>query len=170
MLRIFFFILLSCTFTVAVANEQRTQTKQEIAKAAKDIAEIKRQLSTIQQEKSAAEQALKTTETEIGQLEKQVNELKTQEKDTQQELLALDKQKEQLQSARKAQHKLIAIQARAAFQSGQQEPLRLLLNQQQPEKFSRNLTYYQYIGKARQKQINEFNDTLQQLEIGRAHI
>ena len=163
MLRIFFFILLSCTFTVAVANEQRTQTKQEIAKAAKDIAEIKRQLSTIQQEKSAAEQALKTTETEIGQLEKQVNELKTQEKDTQQELLALDKQKEQLQSARKAQHKLIAIQARAAFQSGQQEPLRLLLNQQQPEKFSRNLTYYQYIGKARQKQINEFNDTLQQL-------
>ncbi len=163
MLRIFFFILLSCAFTVATANEQRTQTKQQIAKAAKDIAEIKRQLGKIQQEKSTAEQALKTTETEIGQLEKQVNELKKQEKETEQELLALDKQKEKMQAARKEQQKLIAIQARAAFQAGQQEPLRLLLNQQQPEKFSRNLTYYQYIGQARQKQINEFNDTLQQL-------
>lgn len=163
MLRIFFFILLSCAFTVATANEQRTQTKQQIAKAAKDIAEIKRQLGKIQQEKSTAEQALKITETEIGQLEKQANELKKQEKETEQELLALDKQKEKMQAARKEQQKLIAIQARAAFQAGQQEPLRLLLNQQQPEKFSRNLTYYQYIGQARQKQINEFNDTLQQL-------
>ena len=38
-----------------------------------------------------------------------------------------------------------------------------MLNQQQPEKFSRNLTYYQYIGKARQQQINEFNETIRQI-------
>lgn len=41
--------------------------------------------------------------------------------------------------------------------------MRLLLNQQQPEKFSRNLTYYQYIGQARQQQINTFNETLRQI-------
>ncbi len=163
MLRIFFCILLSCTVTVAVANDQRTQTKQQIAKAAKDVAELKKQLGKIKQEKSVAEQALRKTETEIGQLEKQVNALKQEERETEQELVSLDKQKVKLQDARKEQHKLIAIQARAAYQAGQQEPLRLLLNQQQPEKFSRNLTYYQYIGQARQQQINEFNATLQQL-------
>lgn len=59
MLRTFLFILLSCAFTAAVANDQRTQTKQEIAKAAQDIAELKKQLNKIQQEKSTAEQALK---------------------------------------------------------------------------------------------------------------
>ncbi|HHX35197.1 MAG TPA: peptidoglycan DD-metalloendopeptidase family protein [Gammaproteobacteria bacterium] len=163
MLRIFLFIILSGAFTVAVANEQRAQTQQELAKAAKDIAELKKLVDKIQQEKSAAEQALKKTETEIGELEKQVNELQQQEKKTEQELDELDEQKKKLQSSRLEQQKLIAIQARAAYQAGQQEPLRLLLNQQQPEKFSRNLTYYQYIGQARQQQIHTFNETLRQL-------
>ncbi len=163
MFRTFLFILLSCAFTVAVAADQRAQTKQEIAQAAKDIAELKKQLSKIQQEKSSAEQALKKTETEIGELEKQVDDLQQQEKKTEQELDLLDKQKKKLHSSRLDQQKLIAIQARAAYQAGQQEPLRLLLNQQQPEKFSRNLTYYQYIGKARQQQINQFNETIRQI-------
>ncbi len=163
MFRTFFFILLSCAFTVAVAADQRAQTKQEIAQAAKDIAELKKQLSKIQQEKTSAEQALKKTETEIGELEKQVDDLQQQEKKTEQELDLLDKQKKKLHSSRLDQQKLIAIQARAAYQAGQQEPLRLLLNQQQPEKFSRNLTYYQYIGKARQQQINQFNETIRQI-------
>lgn len=163
MFRTFLFILLSCAFTVAVAADQRAQTKQEIAQAAKDIAELKKQLSKIQQEKSSAEQELKKTETEIGELEKQVDDLQQQEKKTEQELDLLDKQKKKLHSSRLEQQKLIAIQARAAYQAGQQEPLRLLLNQQQPEKFSRNLIYYQYIGKARQQQINEFNETIRQI-------
>lgn len=163
MFRTFLFILLSCAFTVAVAADQRAQTKQEIAQAAKDIAELKKQLSKIKQEKSSAEQALKKTETEIGELEKQVDDLQQQEKKTEQELDLLDKQKKKLHSSRLEQQKLIAIQARAAYQAGQQEPLRLLLNQQQPEKFSRNLIYYQYIGKARQQQINEFNETIRQI-------
>ncbi len=163
MLRTFLFIFLSCAFTVAVATDQRAQTQQEIARATKDIIELKKQLSKIQKEKSAAEQALKKTQIEIDELEKQVKTLQLQETKTAEELVELAEQSKQLQHSRIEQQKLIAIQARAAYQAGQQEPLRLLLNQQQPEKFSRNLTYYQYIGQARQQQINTFNETLRQL-------
>lgn len=164
MFRILLFIILSCAITVAVANDQRSQTKQEIAQAAKDIAELKKQLNKIQQEKSTAEKALQKTESDIGELEKHVNELQIQEKKTADELKTLNEEKKKLHNSRLEQQKLIAIQARAAYQAGQQEPLRLLLNQQQPEKFSRNLTYYQYIGQARQEQINTFNETLRQLD------
>ena len=80
MLRTFIFILLSCALSIAVANEQRTQAQQEIAKAAQDVAELKKLLNKIEQEKSSAQQALKKTETEIGELEKQVNDLQQQEK------------------------------------------------------------------------------------------
>ncbi len=163
MLRTFLFILLSCAFSIAVAADQRAQTKQELAQAAKDITELKKQLSKIKQEKSSAEQELKKTETEIGNLEKQVNALHQQEKKTAAELIELAQQEKELHNSRLKQQKLIAIQARAAYQAGQQEPLRLLLNQQQPEKFSRNLIYYQYIGQARQQQIQTFNETLRQL-------
>ena len=163
MLRTFLFILLSCAFSIAVAADQRAQTKQELDQAAKDITELKKQLSKIKQEKSSAEQELKKTETEIVNLEKQVNALHQQEKKTAAELIELAQQEKELHNSRLKQQKLIAIQARAAYQAGQQESLRLLLNQQQPEKFSRNLIYYQYIGQARQQQIQTFNETLRQL-------
>ena len=39
----------------------------------------------------------------------------------------------------------------------------LLLNQQNPEKFSRTLTYYDYLNKARLEQLDSFNETLRQL-------
>ncbi len=52
------------------------------------------------------------------------------------ELQRLDAARKKLQSARTEQQRLIAIQARAAYQSGRQEYLKLLLNQQNPEKFA----------------------------------
>ena len=38
-----------------------------------------------------------------------------------------------------------------------------MLNQQNPEKFSRTLTYYDYLNKARLEQLDSFNETLRQL-------
>jgi len=48
-------------------------------------------------------------------------------------------------------------------EGGQQEYLKLLLNQQNPEKFSRTLTYYDYLSQARLEQLATFNETLRQL-------
>src|SRR5690606_20838472 len=107
--------------------------------------------------------ALKRTETEMGSLEKQVRSLEGELQKSEEELQRLDQEKKKLQQSRLEQQRLIAIQARAAYQSGRQEPLRLLLNQQQPEQFSRTLTYYDYLGKARLEQLSAFNETLRQL-------
>ncbi len=72
-------------------------------------------------------------------------------------------QRKKLQSARTEQQRLIAIQARAAYQNGREEYLKLLLNQQNPEKFARTLTYYDYLSQARLEQLKNFNETLRQL-------
>lgn len=42
MLRTIFILILSCVATFSLANEQRAQTKQELAQAAKDIAELEK--------------------------------------------------------------------------------------------------------------------------------
>lgn len=39
----------------------------------------------------------------------------------------------------------------------------MLLNQQNPEKFARTLTYYDYLSQARLEQLKGFNETLRQL-------
>jgi len=72
--------------------------------------------------------------------------------------------KKKLQSSRVEQQRLIAIQARSAYQNnGREEYLKLLLNQQNPEKFARTLSYYDYLSKARMEQLRAFNETLRQL-------
>lgn len=162
MFRALALVLLSCLVVPAFADE-KAETQKQLEAARADVAELKKLLEKLQQEKSGVQKELQRTEKEMGGLEKQVKGLEGELKKSEEELKRLDQEKKKLQQSRLEQQRLIAIQARAAYQSGQQEPLRLLLNQQQPEQFSRTLTYYDYLGKARLEQLGAFNETLRQL-------
>jgi septal ring factor EnvC (AmiA/AmiB activator) len=159
MLRALILIAMTCLFSTAYADE-RAQTQQQLDATRQDITELKKALAQVQQEKSGVQKDLRTTETKMGELQKQVEALQQQLKKTQAELQRLDEEKQKLEAARKEQQRLIAIQARAAYQNGRQEYLKLLLNQQNPEKFARTLTYYDYMSKARLEQLRAFNETL----------
>ncbi|MCW8276197.1 murein hydrolase activator EnvC [Pseudomonas sp. PCH199] len=162
MLRVLIALALTCLLQPAFADE-RAQTQQQLDATRQDIAELKKLLGKLQEEKSGVQKDLKGTETEMGKLEKQVEALQKELKKSESELQRLDAEKKKLQSARTEQQRLIAIQARAAYQNGRQEYLKLLLNQQNPEKFARTLTYYDYLSQARLEQLKNFNETLRQL-------
>ncbi|MHB0765713.1 murein hydrolase activator EnvC family protein [Stutzerimonas sp. NM35] len=151
-----------CLLGPVVADE-RAAARQQIEAARKDVAELQKLLKQIEQEKSAVHKQLQTTESEMGELEKQVDSLQQEIDRSEAELERLNEEKTTLEGARIEQQRLIGIQARAAYQSGRQEYLKLLLNQQNPEKFSRSLTYYDYLSKARFEQLERFNETLRQL-------
>lgn len=57
----------------------------------------------------------------------------------------------------------LAGQIRAAHMIGQEEPLKLLLNQKDPAQAGRVLTYYQYFGRARASQIAAINGHIAEL-------
>ncbi|MCO6692354.1 murein hydrolase activator EnvC family protein [Pseudomonas asiatica] len=162
MLRALILLALSCLLSPAFADE-RAQTQQQLDATRQDIAELKKTLGKLQEEKAGVQKDLKATETDIGNLEKQVEALQQELKKTEGELERLDTEKKKLQSARVEQQRLIAIQARSAYQNGREEYFKLLLNQQNPEKFARTLTYYDYLSKARLEQLRTFNETLRQL-------
>ena len=155
-------LLFACLLSPVMAD-QRAETQQQLDAAQKDVAELKKLLEAIQKEKSGVQGELKKTESEMGQLEKQVKGLQQELNKSNDELKRLDTEKKKLQQSRLEQQRLIGIQARAAYQGGQQEYLKLLLNQQNPEKFSRTLTYYDYLSQARLEQLATFNETLRQL-------
>jgi septal ring factor EnvC (AmiA/AmiB activator) len=113
---------------------------------------------------------LQGTEREMGTLQKQIDALEQQLKHGESEIQRLDTEKKKLQSQRAEQQKLIAIQVRAAYQGGRQEYLKLLLNQQQPEQITRNLTYHEYLSRARSAQLARFNQTLSQLHAVEAEL
>lgn len=162
MLRFLLALLFISLFQPVYADE-RAATRQQIEQAKKDIAELKQLLKKTQGEKSTAQRELQKTEQEIGALENKIRQLEVQLKKNQQELEQLNQEAIKLQAQRQQQQQLIAIQGRAAYQAGQQEPLRLFLNQQQPGHTNHNLTYYQYMHKARSEQIATYNKTITQL-------
>lgn len=162
MLRALFALVMLCLAGSVIADE-RAATQQQIEAARKDIAELQKLLKTIEQEKTGIQKQLKATESEMGELEKQVDTLQHEIDRGEAELQKLDNEKTTLEGARIEQQRLIGIQARAAYRNGRQEYLKLLLNQQNPEKFSRTLTYYDYLSKARFEQVAQFNETLRQL-------
>ncbi|WP_372875926.1 murein hydrolase activator EnvC [Pseudomonas sp.] len=162
MFRLLALIFLACLLTPAFADE-KAATQKQLEAARSDVAELKKLLEKLQQDKSGVQKDLRKTETEMGELEKQVKELQKNLKDGEEEIQRLDQEKKKLNDARLEQQRLIGIQARAAYQSGRQEYLKLLLNQQNPEKFSRTLTYYDYLSEARMEQLATFNETLRQL-------
>jgi septal ring factor EnvC (AmiA/AmiB activator) len=163
MLRALITLALICLLNPAFADDDRAQTQKQLDATRQDITELKKALGQLQEEKSGVQKDLRSTETQMGKLEKQVEALQKELKKTEVELQRLDQEKKKLQSARVEQQRLIAIQARAAYQSGRQEYLKLLLNQQNPEKFARTLTYYDYLSQARLEQLRNFNETLRQL-------
>jgi septal ring factor EnvC (AmiA/AmiB activator) len=163
MLRALIALALICLLNPAFADDERAQTQKQLDTARQEIADLQKVLGKLQEEKAGVQKDLKGTETEMGKLEKQVEVLQKELKKTEAELQRLDQEKKKLQSARVEQQRLIAIQARAVYQSGRQEYLKLLLNQQHPEKFARTLTYYDYLSQARLTQLRNFNETLRQL-------
>ena len=163
MLRAFIALALICLLNPAFADDERAQTQKQIDAARQDVVELQKALGKLQEEKTGVQKDLRGTETEMGKLEKQVEVLQKELKKTEVELQRLDQEKKKLQAQRVEQQRLIAIQARAAYQSGRQEYLKLLLNQQHPEKFARTLTYYDYMSQARLAQLHTFNETLRQL-------
>lgn len=58
---------------------------------------------------------------------------------------------------------ILASQMRAAYVLGREEPLRLLLNQQDPSLASRLIVYYSYFGQARARQIELVQGEVHQL-------
>lgn len=163
MFRALALVLLACVLVPAVADE-KAEAQKQLEAARSDVAELKKLLGKLQQEKSGVQNDLQKTETEMGQLEKQVKGLQNELKQSEEEIQRLDREKKKLEGARLEQQRLIGIQARAAYQSGRQEYLKLLLNQQNPERFSRTLTYYDYLSQARMEQLATFNETLRQLD------
>ena len=72
---------------------------------------------------------------------------------------ASESSKQQLEE----QISVLKSQIRASYQLGQQETLQLLLNQQDPSEISRQLTYYNYVSKARNQMIGNIEQKLGQL-------
>jgi septal ring factor EnvC (AmiA/AmiB activator) len=148
--------------TLAQADDSKAK-RAELEQLNRDVASLKKLLSGFRSERSELQQSLRQSELDIGNIQRQIRNIAAQLNTQQAELKDLQERRATLQDSRKQQQNIISQQVLAAYQIGQQKKLKVLFNQQEPDKLSRSLAYYDYFNRARSEQINSYIDLISEL-------
>ncbi|ARN73604.1 murein hydrolase activator EnvC family protein [Oceanicoccus sagamiensis] len=145
------------------ANNDETKTRQQIQQLNKEMAALRKLLSEFKGQRSDVQNSLQKSEVDIGSVQKKIRGIQQQLSQEQAELESLQVKRKALNTARRDQQKFIEQQVLAAYQVGQQKKIKVLLNQEQPDKISRALTYYDYFNQARSEQIENYINIISEL-------
>lgn len=155
-------VLLLLTSTAVSANNEKTQ--RELNALNEKIGSLKKSISKQQNDRSSTAKALRNIEKDIGELAAKLHRTSKKRDEQQRKLAELETRQQQLRKKQQNQKNLIAEHVRNAYTLGKESQLKMLLNQEQPEKLSRTLTYFDYFNRARSEELSKYRDTLTELD------
>ena len=141
-------------------SEKRAQLKALKSR----ISALQSELNSKREQRGSAQKALREVETQLGELQRKLRDTNAAIGQQQQQLQSLNQRKLSLRDQQRKQQGLIEQQILAAYQLGQEKKLKMLLNQESPDKLSRTLVYYDYFNKARNEQIQSYLGTIKELD------
>ncbi|GLX78176.1 non-catalytic member of peptidase subfamily M23B [Thalassotalea insulae] len=162
MLVFFILSLLVIIFTSSHVNGQET-TDDKLKQVKQAISKQKTNIKKVDSKRQKLVNQLKHDELEIAKASKALNTTNKSLTATQQTITKLAKEKKELTSEQKRQEDILAKQLRAAYSTGHHDYLKLLLNQEDSGKVQRTISYYQYLNKARIKEITNYQQTIEKI-------
>jgi septal ring factor EnvC (AmiA/AmiB activator) len=148
--------------TTSLADSTASDSKK-LEQLRQQIQALRSELQSDKQRKQGLQSQLRSTERHIGKVVALLKRLKHQLRRQQRELKKLNVRRGGLQSDLQVQRLALARQVRAAYAIGQQEYVKILLNQQDPAAVTRTLTYYDYFHRARLARMQDIDDSLAEL-------
>lgn len=139
------------------------QHKNELKDLNSKINTLQQSIDNASDKHETLMEELAKTETQIGTLNVSLDKIIGKLDKLPNEITALHKKIASNESFLQEQQKTLAKQIRAAYIAGQHDVLKLLLQEESPERISRLMEYYRAIGDARSqliKNIDEKNKTL----------
>lgn len=150
---------------ISVYSAADNHQKAELEELKRSILTLQNQLKNQRQEKNQLQHQIENVEIDAAKLNRSIGSLTSKIKTTTKQLKVLQDKKIKLGKRIDEQRSAIAEQIRAAHKTGAEEPIKLMLNQQDPQLLARNLKYYDYLLQARSQKIKQFTDNINQLEI-----
>jgi len=150
----------------AIAEQEINQAELEkkLQELESEINKFKEMLDKTRGKKSSLESNLEYNEKNINDLLKKIQNIESDLTEGKDRIGRLLDEEKELQLAKSEQQQYIAKQILAAYKMGNQEYLKVLLNQEDPNQISRMLTYYDYFNRARAEQIQAYSQTIEQLQ------
>jgi murein hydrolase activator len=137
-------------------DTQKTEARLEAVKA--EIERITREVSAEQVERDRLTGELRSAEMSVSDMRGALLDVRRERSEGAARRAALAAEKHQRETQLTENRAALAGQMRAAYLIGRQEPLKLLLNQQDPARAGRMFAYYSYFGRARAGQIKLIED------------
>lgn len=158
-----------CALFVALAlpagqADRRGATEAELRQLTQRIQQVQRQVQRDTVEKDRISRDLRDAEKQVAGAQGELTKLRAERAERAAARRKLVAERTEREAERSRTEQSLAAQLRAAYFMGRNEPAKLLLNQRSPAEFSRNLTYYGYLGRERAGQIDQLNENIAQIE------
>ena len=151
-----YFLLALFSFSPTILAEITDQQKLELKLLKSSILKLQNTLIRSNEQKVQLEIDFKEIEIKISKIDRNIRILNSKIATTVNNIS--EKETEQISIKRRIaqQNEIIIQQLRSASQLGHQEPIKLLLNQEDPIKLARMFKYYDYFIRARSHKILEY--------------
>ncbi|SEP76369.1 Septal ring factor EnvC, activator of murein hydrolases AmiA and AmiB [Ectothiorhodospira magna] len=162
--------------TGLMAGPEREEAVRRLEQVQQQIRTVRERLEAARGEQGRLERQLRETEQAMAQTARELAETEAALTATAARLRTLERQQRDETTRLEAHRNALAEQMRAAHRMGQQDRLKLLLNQEDPARISRLLIYHDYYQQARQARIEatvqalaDLTQTRRQLDLTRLH-
>ena len=153
-------LLASCTWANA---DKAIAPAQELKAVKTEIQSLSDDVSLNKASKESLFKQLKQQSRDVSELNKELNVLGQKMNKLSVELSQLDLKQQQQHETHSQQLAALNQQIRAAYVNGQPSVIKVMLNQESPATLSRSTVYYRYFNHARQLQLSQITETLQNL-------
>jgi len=146
------------------------QTKTKLKQLDLKISHLKQIISSAHDKTALLSHELANTEKKISITVQELHAIEQNLGSKQNKIKGLEQQVAVLREQLHTQQTFLAKHIRARYTMGEFQPLKWLLNQDNPDKTSRLLTFYQYIVQSRQHIISHVQETQQHLALNQAKL
>lgn len=157
--------LLICSLVLGLSSTLVAGEKQEqqLDNLKRSISNLEKKLEDRGKERNSLQSELKKVELEASKINSNVRRLRNKINKLEAQLKKLSSQERDLQLGIRGQSAAIVEQIAAAYKLGNQEPIKLLLNQEDPQQIARVFRYYDYFLQARTEKIQRYKQDVDKL-------
>lgn len=144
---------------LTASAEDKARKEAELTAVQEEISSRLAALKSRQQRLSRTEQALQEIERKTAAIANRLQSTRNERRQLAQRIESNQAQQATLKQQQQQQAKALEKQVANAYTNGEHDFLKLLLNQQDPSKIERILSYYRYFNQARIAQIEQLKST-----------
>lgn len=142
---------------------QAQSAKSDLASVQREIKTAQKKLRLTQSERNKQLAALKQAQSQINALEKSLAASAREKRQREDRMVVLKQRQTELSEAKRGQLSQLRSDVQQSYRAGHDDYFKLLLNQENPALFARQLRYFGYLQKARSERITELDGTLTEL-------